>query len=46
MKRLLRLFSAPAMANTITMRERHRFAKSMTGEAAATAAARLGCIAG
>ena len=32
--------------NAVTRRERERFAKTMPGESAAHAAARLGCIAG
>ena len=43
---LARLFGFGRHTNMITHFERRRFAKSMPGEAATTAAARLGCIAG
>ena len=41
-----RLFGIRRETNLVTHFERRRFVKSMPGEAATTAAARLGCIAG
>lgn len=46
MSLLTRLFGFRRETNLVTHFERRRFTKSMAGEAATTAAARLGCIAG
>jgi len=47
MKLFSRLFArSGGTVNSVTYWERQRLAKSMAGETAAVAAARLGCIAG